>query len=70
MVKVHEMVLDDHRIKVREIAEVMNMSKERVCHIFNQHLDEKAVCALGAAFAHVRPKTCSNEDFQSSVGAV
>src|SRR5436190_11375660 len=33
------MVLDDRRIKVREIAEVMNMSKERVCHKLNQHLD-------------------------------
>ena len=32
------MVLDDRRIKVREIAEVMNMSKERVCHMVNQHL--------------------------------
>src|SRR5436190_6983885 len=37
--KVHEMVLDDRRIK-----------------------HEKAVRALGAAFAHVRPKTCTNED--------
>ena len=36
--KVHQMVLDDRRIKVREVAEVMNMSKERVCHILNQHL--------------------------------
>ncbi|GFV32160.1 histone-lysine N-methyltransferase SETMAR [Trichonephila clavipes] len=36
--KVHQMGLDDRRIKVREIAEVMNMPKERVCHILNQHL--------------------------------
>ncbi|GFX83134.1 histone-lysine N-methyltransferase SETMAR [Trichonephila clavipes] len=36
--KIHQMVLDDHRIKVREIAAIMNMSKERVCHILNQHL--------------------------------
>ena len=36
--KVHQMVLDDCRIKVREIGEVMNISKERVCHILNQHL--------------------------------
>ncbi|GFW80223.1 histone-lysine N-methyltransferase SETMAR [Trichonephila clavipes] len=36
--KVHQMVKDNHRIKVREIAEVMNMSKEHVCHILNQHL--------------------------------
>ena len=35
---VNQMVLEDHRIEVREIAKVMNMSKERVCHIFNQHL--------------------------------
>ena len=31
--KAHKMVLDDRQIKVRDIAEVMNMSKERVCHI-------------------------------------
>ena len=43
--KVHEMVLDDRRIKVREIAEVMNMSKERVCHILNQHLDMRKLSA-------------------------
>src|SRR5436190_14865022 len=36
--KVHEMVLDDRRIKVREIAKVMNMSKERVCHIKYSHI--------------------------------
>ncbi|GFS47815.1 histone-lysine N-methyltransferase SETMAR [Trichonephila clavipes] len=37
--KGHQMLLDDHRIKVREIAEAMNMSKERVCYILNHHLD-------------------------------
>ena len=42
---IHEMVLDDHRIKVRDIAEVMNMSKERVCHILNQHLDMRKLFA-------------------------
>ncbi|GFS79632.1 histone-lysine N-methyltransferase SETMAR [Trichonephila clavipes] len=36
--KVHKMVLDDHESKVSKIAEIMNMSKERVCHILNQHL--------------------------------
>ncbi|GFX50631.1 histone-lysine N-methyltransferase SETMAR [Trichonephila clavipes] len=36
--KVHQMVLDDRRIKVREIAEVMNMSKEHVYYILNHHL--------------------------------
>ena len=64
------MVLDDCRIKVREIAEVMNMSKERVCHIKSTFRHEKAVRALDATFAHGRPKTCSNEHFQRSVGTV
>ena len=36
--KVQQMMLDDHRIEAREIADVINMSKERVCHILNQHL--------------------------------
>ncbi|GFV54290.1 histone-lysine N-methyltransferase SETMAR [Trichonephila clavipes] len=39
------MVLDDRRIKVREIAEVMNMSKERVCHILNHHLGMRMLSA-------------------------
>ncbi|GFT93222.1 histone-lysine N-methyltransferase SETMAR, partial [Trichonephila clavipes] len=36
--KVHQLVLEDHRIKVREIAEIRSMSKERVCHTLNQNL--------------------------------
>ncbi|XP_026319343.1 protein GVQW3-like [Hyposmocoma kahamanoa] len=43
--KVHQMVLDDRRIKVKEIEEVMNMSKERVCHILNQHLGMRKLSA-------------------------
>ena len=43
--KVHQMVLDDRRIKVREIADVMNMSKERVCQILNQHLGMRKLSA-------------------------
>ncbi|GFV72568.1 histone-lysine N-methyltransferase SETMAR [Trichonephila clavipes] len=59
IVKVHQMVLDDHRIKVREIAEVMNVSKEHVCHILNLHLElRKLSTRWGAMFALVRPKTC------------
>ena len=38
IVKIHQMVLDDRQIKVREIAEIMNMSKECICLILNQHL--------------------------------
>ena len=42
------MVLDDRRNKVREIAEVLNMSKERVCHILNQHLGMRKLSARWA----------------------
>ena len=35
----------DRRLKVKEIAEIMNMSKERVCHILNQHLDMRKLSA-------------------------
>ncbi|XP_030761217.1 protein GVQW3-like [Sitophilus oryzae] len=45
IVKVHQMVLDDRRIKVREIAEIMNISKERVCHILNQDLGMRKLSA-------------------------
>lgn len=30
--KVHQIVLDDHRVKIREIAEAMDISKEHVYH--------------------------------------
>ena len=43
--KVHQMVLDGRRIKMREIAEVTNMSKERVRHILNQHLGMRKLSA-------------------------
>ena len=36
--EVQQMVPDDRRIKVRGIAEVITMSKERVCYILNQKL--------------------------------
>ena len=39
------MVLDDRRIEVREITEIINMSKERVCHILNQHLGMRKLSA-------------------------
>ncbi|KAL6252271.1 hypothetical protein P5V15_003009 [Pogonomyrmex californicus] len=39
------MVLDDRRIKVREIAEAMGISKERVCHIFTEELDMRKLSA-------------------------
>jgi len=39
------MVLDDWRMKVREIAETIGISKERVGYILHEELDMKKLCA-------------------------
>ncbi|XP_030746801.1 protein GVQW3-like [Sitophilus oryzae] len=72
--KLHQMVLDDRRIKVNEVKRVSRSYEhiKRTCcsHIKSRFRHEKAVRALSAAFAHVRPKACSNEHFQRYVDAV
>ncbi|GFT66954.1 histone-lysine N-methyltransferase SETMAR [Nephila pilipes] len=52
IVKVHPMVLDDRRIKVKEIAEAMNTSKEHSCHILNQDIDMRKLSELCRQFSH------------------
>jgi DNA-binding Xre family transcriptional regulator len=39
--QVHDMVLDDRRMKVHEIAETIGISKERVGYILHEELDMK-----------------------------
>jgi DNA-binding Lrp family transcriptional regulator len=39
------MLLDDRRMKVREIAETVGMSKERVGYILHEEVDMKKLCA-------------------------
>ncbi|GFV54175.1 HTH_48 domain-containing protein [Trichonephila clavipes] len=69
--KVHQMGLDDRRIKVKGYHRGYEHVK-RTClsPINSKFRHEKAVHVLGAILAHVRPKTCSNEHFQRSVGAL
>jgi len=43
--QVHDMVLDDRRMKVREIAQTIGISKERVGYILPEELDMKKLCA-------------------------
>jgi hypothetical protein len=43
--QVHDMVLDDRRMKVREIAGTIGLSKERVGYILHEELDMKKVCS-------------------------
>jgi len=43
--QVHVMLLDDRRMKVREIAETIGISKESVGYILHEELDMKRHCA-------------------------
>jgi histone-lysine N-methyltransferase SETMAR len=43
--QVHDMVLDDRRMTVLEIAESICISKERVGYILHEELDMKKLCA-------------------------
>jgi DNA-binding Xre family transcriptional regulator len=43
--QVHNMVLDDRRMKVCEITEAIGISKERVGYILHEELDTKKLCA-------------------------
>jgi histone-lysine N-methyltransferase SETMAR len=43
--QVHDMVLDKQWMKVREIAETIGISKERVGYILHEELDMKKLCA-------------------------
>ena len=69
--QIHQMVLDNRQIKVKRDRKGYEYV-QRTClsHIESRFRHEKAVRALGAAFAHFGPETCSNEHFQRSVGAV
>jgi len=57
------MLLDDWRMKVRETAETLGISKECVGYILHEELDMKKLCArMGATLAHSRSKTHSHEN--------
>jgi len=43
--QVHDMVLDDRRMYVREIPETIGVSKEGVGYTLHEELDMKKVCA-------------------------
>jgi len=43
--QVHDMILDDRRMKAREIAENIRISKESVEYILREEVDMKKLCA-------------------------
>jgi len=68
--QVHDMVLDDWQMKVREIAETIGISKERVEYIFAWRIGyENALRKMGAVLAHSRSKTHSHENLWTVLGA-
>lgn len=52
--KIHKMILNDHKIKLIEIAEALRIPKERVGHIIWTTFGyAEALCKMGAARAHI-----------------
>ncbi|XP_055307456.1 histone-lysine N-methyltransferase SETMAR-like [Sitodiplosis mosellana] len=43
--KIHDLVLDEPKIKVREIVKAVNVSYERVVNILHNHLNMNKLCA-------------------------
>ncbi|GBP18735.1 Putative uncharacterized protein FLJ37770 [Eumeta japonica] len=43
--KIHERILDDRRMKVRELAHAVGISNERVHHILHEYLDMRKLSA-------------------------
>jgi DNA-binding Xre family transcriptional regulator len=43
--QVHDMLLDNRRMKVHEIAETIGLSKERVEYTLHEEMNMKKVCA-------------------------
>ena len=58
--QVHNMVLDDRWMKVREIAETIGISKERVGHILHKELDMKKLCTRWVPRLLTADKKCTH----------
>ena len=54
--KIHDIVLNDPKVKVREIADIVSISIERVVDILHTHfVHDKTLCMMGAAITHNSP---------------
>jgi transposase len=57
--QVHLMVLDDQRMKAREIAENIGVSKERVGYILHEELDMKKLCTRWVPLLPTADQKCT-----------
>ena len=53
--KIHDIVLNDPKVKMRELAEIVSISRGCVQYFSYKFVHEKALCKMGAAIAHNRP---------------
>lgn len=62
--KIHDIVLADRRVKIRELADAVHISTERVFLYFTRYFGhEKAFCKMGAALTDSRPKAKTRDYF-------
>ena len=70
--KIHCIVIEDHRIKMRDIAEIVDILVDRVHNILHKELEiknilfprnKKALCSMSAAIAAYRTKTHAKRHF-------
>jgi histone-lysine N-methyltransferase SETMAR len=59
--QVYDMILDDWRMKVREIAETIGISKERVGYILHEELDMRKLCARWVGLFNPTNCTCNHK---------
>ena len=51
--RIHDIVLNDPKVKVREITEILSISSEYMVNILNTHFVlEKVLCKMGDAIVH------------------
>ncbi|XP_055386796.1 uncharacterized protein LOC129615567 [Condylostylus longicornis] len=43
--KIHKIILDDHQLKVQELADIVDLSKSAVHRILTENLDMKKLCS-------------------------
>jgi len=68
--KIHDIVLADRRVKIREIANIVKISTERIQNVLRNIGHEKAIGEMSAAFAHSGTKTESHDNFKALFGHV
>ena len=70
--KIHDIMLADLRVKIREIADIVDISTECIQNILNEKLGMRKLSArwMGTAFAHSGTKTESHDNFGALFGHV